>query len=123
MSEGNKILIKCVLILVLFAVIAKADTTSSHRMSMKAFLNNENPAVYVAGEITRGARFKYHGKMVTGITIIPYRAGQLFQRDIMFCGDVSDMFAGKTGLVLITYERVAHTEFCYDLLGVDSVTK
>jgi len=65
------------------------------------------------------------GDGYTNIRFRPYKAPMLFDESILFCGDVSDKFKGKFGLLAITYDSVGHQKYrgiaCHDLLSVSEV--
>jgi hypothetical protein len=74
-------------------------------------------ALPIGGEILDGK--------FTNIRFSPYGAPILFDYSLLFCGDVSDKFTGKQGVLAITYETRAHAMYrgvaCRELLGVFEV--
>jgi hypothetical protein len=82
-----------------------------------------NPNAYVLG-------FKYDGytdKALTVIQIRPYNTVLVHDEMLVFCGDVTSRFTGKTGTLAITYHRVAHRLVgnlaCHDLVSVFEISE
>lgn len=79
----------------------------------------QNPNTYILalpldGQILDG-RF-------TNIRFAPYAAAALFDQTILFCGDVTEQFEGKTGPVTVTYRTQASGMYrgvgCHELISV-----
>ncbi len=80
-----------------------------------------NPNMYMFGAIIGG-------RVMDGATVVtfqPYETMALYTEPILFCGDVSEQFNGKSGAVLVTYSRVAHRLFrgvaCHEIVSVFEV--
>jgi hypothetical protein len=82
----------------------------------------QNPMTYllalpIDGKILDG-RF-------TNIRFQPYAAASLFDESILFCGDVSDQFDGKSGPLVMTYRTQASGMFegvgCHTLVSAFTV--
>jgi hypothetical protein len=63
-----------------------------------------------------------------GVMVIrfqPYNTMELYDESVLFCGDVSNFFLGKSGPMVITYDRVGHRLFrglaCHDIVSVFEV--
>ena len=105
--------------------IAHGSTTPAPRpngLGVSETYSNPNTyllALPVDGQIFEG-RF-------TNIRFKPYATSDLFDETVLFCGDVTEMFAGKTGTVIITYRTQASGKFqgvgCHTLIGVFEVAK
>ena len=101
---------------------AHGKELSRVKLTQREFVIRENTTAYILGHAEGGSVIRYHGQLVTNIRIQPYGASQIFDRSMAFCGDVSSYFVDKGMFIVITYDRVAHKEFCYELLGVNSVS-
>jgi len=62
---------------------------------------------------------------MTNIRLQPFGTPQLYDESLLLCGDVSDQFAGKKGVLVLAYERQAHRMYrdvgCHELRGVFEV--
>ena len=108
--------------LVLAAVLiatGHASTTRERPNSIGAINEYNNPYTYllalpVDGQILEG---KY-----TNIRLQPYGAAAFYDVSILFCGDVTGMFDGKKGPLVLTYRIQASHVYrgvaCHDLLSV-----
>jgi hypothetical protein len=96
------------LAIIAMTTFARGATTSQHTNSLGAVQYQDNPNTYLAGSVT-AVNFvgdpKNYGVV---LRIQPIGTYSLFTEDVLFCGDPSDLFAGKIGPVLLVYETVAH---------------
>jgi len=83
----------------------------------------QNPNTYLVaipidGKIMEG-RF-------TNVRFQPYAAAVLYDESILFCGDVSEQFKGKTGPLVVTYRTQAAGMYqgvgCHQLVSVFKVS-
>ena len=105
--------------------IAHGKTTPAPRPNgLGVFETYSNPNTYlfalpVDGQILDG-RF-------TNIRFKPYAASDLYDEMVLFCGDVTDQFNGKTGTVILTYRTQASGKFqgvgCHTLVNVFEVKR
>lgn len=62
---------------------------------------------------------------VTAIRFQPYNTMALYDETVLFCGDVSNFFIGKSGPMVVTYDRIGHRLFrgvaCHDIVSVFEV--
>jgi hypothetical protein len=62
------------------------------------------------------------GGEVTNIRLQPYGTPQLYDENLLLCGDVTEAFNGKSGVLVIVYSKVAHRLYqnvpCHNLKGV-----
>lgn len=94
------ILILCVM---LFGATGHCRTSAPvpHKDSVVTF--QQNPYVYLYGEITGGQVLLQDHVAFTWITFQPY--GTLLLQSVLFCGRQADAFNGKFGLLVVTYAR------------------
>lgn len=115
-----------IMLLVIAAVLiatGHSSTTGNRPNSLGVSETMQNPNTYllalpVDGQILDG---KY-----TNIRFQPFAAPMLFDESILFCGDVTVMFDGKHGPVVVTYRKQASHLYngvaCHDLVAVFEVT-
>ena len=81
-----------------------------------------NPYVYLLGLPIDGQLLE--GKY-TSIRFAPYAAPDLYDVSILFCRDVTPMFEGKRGVLILTYRAQASQAYkgvgCHALLSVIAV--
>jgi hypothetical protein len=62
------------------------------------------------------------GGEVTNIRLQPYGTPQLYDENLLLCGDVTGAFNDKSGVLVIVYDKVSHRLYqnvpCHDLKGV-----
>ena len=84
----------------------------------------QNPVTYLFGLPKDGQVLD--GRF-TNIRVQPYATPILFDQSTLFCGDVSSMFDGKVGPVVITYRTQAAGMYqgigCHELISVFTVGK
>ena len=100
-----------------------ASTTSGNRPNSLGISETyQNPYTYLLalpmdGQILEG---RY-----TNIRLWPFGTPALYAFSILFCGDVTEKFEGKSGVLVLTYETRAHAMYkgvaCQELLGVSEV--
>lgn len=102
--------------------ISKADTVKPRPNMIGAPTEVTNSWTYllalpIDGQILEG---KY-----TNIRFAPYAAPDLYDESVLFCGDVTYEFNGKTGVVVIVYRTQASRKYkgtaCHELLNVFEV--
>jgi hypothetical protein len=61
----------------------------------------------------------------TNIRFSPWGEPDLYDVSVLFCGDVTEQFQGKQGVLAIAYETRAHAMYksvaCHELLGVSEL--
>ena len=84
------------------------------------FYTNTNAYIFglpIAGHTLEGG--------VTAIRFQPYNTTLIYDESVLFCGDVTAQFIGKTGTVVVTYDRIGHHMYrgvaCHDLISVFEV--
>lgn len=86
-----------------------------------------NPNVYLFASIAEGNLLRGTGETdhYTNIRFQPYNTMSLYTETVLFCGNQAEQFSGKTGALLITYQRRSHRLFqgiaCHDLESVFEV--
>lgn len=99
-------------------------TSQKHKNSLGVIQYEDNPNTYIEGAVTNAALV---GDGIN-LRIQPRGTYGLFTQELLFCDtdDVVLKFAGKNGLVVLTYSTVAHRTIqgigCHDLRSVDNVT-
>ena len=111
------------LVLVAFLLATgHASTTGKPKDPLETFEIPTNPYAYrlalpIDGQILEG---KY-----TNIRFWPYGAPELFDETILFCGDVTPLFNGKRGPVVIAFRaqgsRLYKGMACHEILNVFEV--
>lgn len=81
-----------------------------------------NPNVYLFASIAEGSLLGKADDRYTNIRFQPYNTMSLYNETVLFCGNQAEQFNGKTGALLVTYERRAHRLFqgvaCHNLESV-----
>jgi hypothetical protein len=103
--------------------IAHGKTTPAPRPnSLEAINQIYNPYTYLLALPIDG---QILNERYTNIRFAPYAAPDLYDQSILFCGDVTPMFNGKTGVVAITYRIQSSKMYqgisCHELLSVFQV--
>jgi len=113
-----------ILFLCFVVVMMRCSTTSGNRPNSLG-VNETYQNIYayllalpVDGQVLEGK--------VTSIRFKPFGAPALYDEDLLFCKDVMGMFDGKTGPVVVIYEKQAHSMYhglaCHELRNVFEVT-
>ncbi len=113
------------LLSVMLALTSFAHGTISkkHDNSIGVVQYQSNPYTYFEGSLVSGAIIEPG----VNLRFSPRQTYGLFTQDILFCDydNVAEKFAGKKGLVVLSYETVAHRTIqgvgCHDLRSVDEV--
>ena len=88
-----------------------------------AVIYRENPNQYLEGSIVSGDIHKDGKRLFTTIRFSPAHTYSLFTDDVTFCGNQADMFDGMTGDIVVTYSKVMHQTWCFDLYSVHKVAE
>jgi len=116
------IILSTAIFLAMLAAIAHGSTRDNRPNTLGApqVVNNSWSyllALPIDGQILEG---KY-----TNIRFSPYAAPDMFDQSILFCGDVTYEFNGKTGVVVVVYRTQASRMYkgaaCHELLSVFEV--
>ena len=104
------------------AVAAGATTTSNNRPnSLGVYQDYSNPNAYLLGLPVDGKIVGEGDQTYTNVRFQPYNTAALYDESLLFCGDVSGEFNGKSGPVVVTFHRIAHHMYhgvaCYDLVS------
>jgi hypothetical protein len=103
-------------------VYAQGSTTSPRPNALGLEQTYENHYSYLIGLPRDGQVLD--GKY-TNIRWWPLGAPELFDQSILFCGDVTEKFEGKQGVLAIAYETRGYTTYrglaCHKLLGVSEL--
>jgi len=86
-----------------------------------ALIYQDNPNQYLMVQVRSGKIFTRGKRIYTNLSVAPTNTYGLFNQSVTFCGDQSDMFDGKNGVLVLTYSKVMHETDCYDLYRVDTV--
>lgn len=115
------------LLLVLTVMAAKgafgATSSKKHGDSIGFIMQQNNPNTYIEGGVTNVAFVE----SAVNIRVQPRGMYNLFTQEILLCdrNNVAEKFQGKGGLVVLTYETVAHRTVegigCHELRSVDEV--
>lgn len=106
-----------------FTSFAHGAVTKKHDNSLGVIQYQTNPFTYIEASITNVSL------VGTGVNLRlqPRGVYSLFTQEILLCNydNVAEKFAGKRGLMVLTYETVAHRSIegigCHDLRSVDEV--
>ena len=113
-----------VFVIVAFALpIGQAFAIPESRMNRPNSLGVEetyqNPVTYLVGLPVDG---KILDDKYTNIRFKPYAASALYDVTVLFCGDITEQFDGKQGVLVITYYKQASGKYegigCHDLVSV-----
>jgi hypothetical protein len=110
-------------VLIGFAGFAHGAVNKKHDNSLGVVQYQTNPFTYFEGSISNTSL------VGTGVNLRlqPRGVYSLFTQEILLCDydNVAEKFAGKQGLLVLTYETVAHRSIegigCHDLHSVDEV--
>jgi hypothetical protein len=84
-----------------------------------------NTNEYLFGVPIDGQILESEEDRATNVRFQPYNTPALYDESVLFCGQVTDFFQGKTGPLVVTYDRIAHRRFhsiaCHDLRSVFEV--
>lgn len=114
------------LLMGLLVATAHCEPTSIHSEALGINQPYSNPNIYLLASIAKGNVIQDEkGQFFTSIVFQPYNTFALFTQKVLFCGDVSDDFNGKSGALVVTYDRIAHTSTqhvgCHELRSVFQV--
>lgn len=117
------ILFTLAVLLIGFTGFAHGAVSKKHGNSLGVVQYQSNPFTYIEGSISNASL------VGTGVNLRlqPRGVYSLFTQEILFCDydTVAEKFAGKHGLVVLTYETVAHRSIegigCHDLRSVDEI--
>lgn len=121
--------VKSLLILFVFAVLTLVllvvsghCTTTSRTNSLGILQYQGNPNSYVAGAVLNIAFAGEPRNYGVAVRVQPTGTYTLFTEEYFFCGDPSELFAGKRGPIVLVYETVVHHTVegigCHELRGV-----
>jgi len=136
-SSGGVMKIAAWMVLVLFAIvmffcgaILAHGSTSNPRINRPNSLgiseSYQNSNEYLFAQPIDGQILEYEEDHATNVRFSPYNTPALYDESVLFCGMVADFFQGKTGPLVVTYDKIAHRRFngvaCHDLRSVFQVT-
>jgi hypothetical protein len=113
--------IALLVIALLSSAHAATTATRKHDNSLGVVVYRDNPNQYLEGAIAGGSVHADGKREFTTIRVNPSHTFMLFTQDITFCGDQSNKLSGMTGDVVLTYSRVMHETWCFDLYSVHQV--
>ena len=97
-------------------------TTPNRANSLGVSETYLNPYTYMLGLPIAG---QVIDEKFTNIRFLPFGTPQIYDESILFCGDVTELFDGKRGVLAVAYETRAHAMYhavaCHELLGVFEV--
>jgi hypothetical protein len=108
------------------AILAHGSTTKANRpnsLGISEIYTNTN--AYLFGVPIDGQILESEEDRATNVRFQPYNTPALYDESVLFCGQVADFFQGKTGPLVVTYDRIAHRRFhgiaCHDIVSVHQV--
>ena len=114
-----------ILLTLVFACYADATTTNNRQNTLGAVIESKNMNTYLFAVPIAGQIIEHDEEVVTNVRFQPYGTPALYDESVLFCGDVSGYFAGKSGPLVITYHTIAHHLFqgiaCHDIVSVFEV--
>ena len=106
-------------------LLSHGSTTVNRPNSLGISESYQNNNQYLFGVPVAGQILEYDEDRATNVRFAPYNTPALYDESILFCGMVADFFQGKTGPLVVTYDRIAHRRFhgvaCHDLQSVFEV--
>jgi len=106
--------------------LAHGSTTKANRpnsLGISEIYTNTN--AYLFGVPIDGQILESEEDRATNVRFQPYNTPALYDESVLFCGQVADFFQGKTGPLVVTYDRIAHRRFhgiaCHDIVSVHQV--
>ena len=131
-STAEKLIVIAAIIMVLLmcfgpaCLIAHGSTTKVNRsnsLGISEIYTNTN--AYLFGVPIDGQILESEEDRATNVRFQPYNTPALYDESVLFCGQVADFFQGKTGPLVVTYDRIAHRRFhgiaCHDIVSVHQV--
>jgi hypothetical protein len=107
-------------------LLSHGSTTVNRPNSLGISESYQNNNQYLFGVPVAGQILEYDEDRATNVRFAPYNTPALYDESILFCGMVADYFEGKSGPLVVTYDKIAHRRFhgiaCHDLVSVFSVT-
>ena len=107
-------------------MLSHGSTTKANRpnsLGISEIYTNTNE--YLFAQPIDGQILESEEDRATNVRFQPYNTPALYDESVLFCGQVADFFQGKTGPLVVTYDRIAHRRFhgvaCHDLISVFSV--
>lgn len=102
-------------------ILALATHTSHNSLGTTSF--SENPYNYIVATAKDGEVIA-EGK-ATSLRLQPLYTYQLFDVQLLLCGDVSDRLSGTSQPMVLTYERRARRVVkgvaCHELIGINEI--
>jgi hypothetical protein len=113
------------IMLLAVACSANATATNNRQNTFGAVIESKNTNTYLFAVPIAGQIIEHDEEVVTNVRFQPYGTPALYDETVLFCGDVSGYFAGKSGPLVITYHTIAHRLFqgvaCHDIVSVFEV--
>ena len=113
------------IIVLSFTGFAHGSTTRPRPNSLGVDQVYTNTNEYLFGVPIDGKVISDGDSRYTNIRFQPYNTMSLYDESVLFCGDVAESFQGKSGPMVVTYDRVGHHMFrglaCHDLVSVFEV--
>ena len=107
------------------ACYANAMTTNNRQNAIGAVIESKNMNTYLFAVPIAGQIIEHDEEVVTNVRFQPYGTPALYDETVLFCGDVSESFNGKTGILVVTYRRQATLNYkgigCHELDSVFEV--
>jgi hypothetical protein len=123
MSMKKTLIPLLIVLALLFSTAAVAGSSKEKRYNSSDVSEPyQNPNTYLFALLIDG---KILDGRFTNIRFQPYKTAVLFDESVLFCGDVTEQFDGKTGPVVVTYLTRAAGKYqgigCHELLSVFQV--
>lgn len=111
----------------MWAKMAEASVpVSKVKNSLGVVIERKNPYMYMVGSVRSGAVVGTETKQFTSVLFQPYKTPLLFTDSVFFCHNVAPFFNGKSGILIVTYERQSHYMYqeigCHNLVNVQEIT-
>ena len=116
-------------VLSLIAMLCFCMIALGHAETAKARPNSLGVPQFITNQYSYLLALPLDGQVLDGkytnIRFWPYGTPSLFDQSVLFCGDVTEVFKGKAGPVVVTYRAQASRAYrgvpCHDLLSVFEV--
>ena len=120
------------IILGLYCIAARADTTASHKQRSNAFgttAYQDNPNSYLVGYVSRADVAQVSkSRTIIVLEVRPMNTFQMFSQQLQLCDGIAEELGNKLmeaidkrEVIVFTYSRIRHLTECNDLYRIDQI--
>lgn len=125
----RKAVISVLILALTFLVIAAVLIGTGHAETSRPRPNSLGVSEVYQNQFSYIIALPIDGQIIDGkftnVRLWPVGTPELYDTTLLFCGDVTDKFEGKKGVLALTYETRAHAMHksigCHELLMVNEV--